>query len=53
MTDNQTTTRPCTCHPSEAPIPCQHKYALSECMAEMLRKEREHDEAVLRRFDSE
>ena len=24
---------PCTCHPSEAPVPCQHKYAYSECAA--------------------
>ena len=24
--------KPCTCHPSEAPILCQHKYAYSECM---------------------
>jgi hypothetical protein len=23
----------CTCHPSEAPVPCQHKYAFSECRA--------------------
>jgi hypothetical protein len=22
----------CTCHPDEAPKPCQHKYALSECV---------------------
>jgi hypothetical protein len=22
---------PCTCHPDEAPVPCQHKYAFSEC----------------------
>jgi hypothetical protein len=22
----------CTCHPSEAPQPCQHKYAFSECV---------------------
>jgi hypothetical protein len=26
-------TRPCTCHPDEAPIPCQEKYALTECIA--------------------
>lgn len=25
-------TRDCTCHPSEAPVPCQHKYAFSECV---------------------
>jgi hypothetical protein len=25
--------RPCTCHPDEAPVPCQRKYALSECLA--------------------
>lgn len=24
--------RACTCHPSEAPVPCQHKYAFSECV---------------------
>lgn len=24
--------RPCTCHPDEAPVPCQRKYALSECL---------------------
>ncbi len=28
----QTTERSCTCHPSEAPVPCQHKYAFSECV---------------------
>ena len=33
MSKNQTTdTRNCTCHPREAPNPCQHKYALSECL---------------------
>lgn len=25
--------RPCTCHPSEAPYPCQHGYALSLCLS--------------------
>lgn len=25
--------RACTCHPSEAPVPCQHRYAYSECKA--------------------
>lgn len=25
--------RPCTCHPSEAPVPCAKRYALSECLA--------------------
>lgn len=25
--------RSCTCHPDEAPVPCQKKYALSECIA--------------------
>lgn len=25
--------RPCTCHPSERPSPCQHRYALTECLA--------------------
>lgn len=29
MTDN----RPCTCHPDEAPVPCQRKFAFSECVA--------------------
>lgn len=24
--------RNCTCHPSERPEPCQHKYAFSECV---------------------
>ena len=24
--------RTCTCHPSEAPTPCQQKYALGECI---------------------
>lgn len=23
----------CTCHPDEAPVPCAHHYALSECLA--------------------
>jgi hypothetical protein len=26
------TERLCTCHPSEAPVPCQKKYAYSECI---------------------
>jgi hypothetical protein len=25
--------RPCTCHPDEAPVPCQHRFAYSECLA--------------------
>lgn len=25
--------RGCTCHPSEAPVPCRKRYALSECLA--------------------
>lgn len=25
--------RACTCHPDEAPVPCQKKYAFSECRA--------------------
>lgn len=24
--------RHCTCHPSEAPVPCEQRYALSECV---------------------
>jgi hypothetical protein len=28
----QTAERPCTCHPSEAPVPCPQKYAYSECV---------------------
>jgi hypothetical protein len=27
------TGRSCTCHPDEAPVPCQRKYVLSECLA--------------------
>lgn len=23
---------PCTCHPGEAPVPCQHKYAYADCV---------------------
>ena len=30
---HQPINRPCTCHPSEAPVPCQQKYALSECVS--------------------
>lgn len=30
--DGSLRTRPCTCHPSEAPTPCAHQYALSECL---------------------
>jgi hypothetical protein len=30
--------RACTCHPSEAPQPCQHKYAFSECRRAALLK---------------
>jgi len=29
MNDN----RSCTCHPDEAPQPCQKRYALNECQA--------------------
>lgn len=25
--------RQCTCHPDEAPVPCERKYAYSECKA--------------------
>lgn len=25
--------RPCTCHPDDAPVPCQHRYAATECQA--------------------
>lgn len=25
--------RPCTCHPTEAPHPCQKQYALTHCKA--------------------
>jgi hypothetical protein len=31
--------RNCTCHPDEAPIPCQHKCAFSECVATLLAKQ--------------
>lgn len=24
--------RPCTCHPDDRPEPCQHKYALGDCL---------------------
>jgi hypothetical protein len=27
--------RPCTCHPSEAPVPCQRQYAYSDCMSKV------------------
>ena len=27
----ETTPERCTCHPDEAPVPCQHKYAFSDC----------------------
>mgnify|MGYP001172703747 CR=1 FL=1 len=26
--------RSCTCHPSEAPVPCRRKYAASLCLAD-------------------
>jgi hypothetical protein len=29
-TDDQSS-RPCTCHPDEAPTPCQRQYALLDC----------------------
>ena len=29
----ETTPQNCTCHPNERPVPCQHKYAASECLA--------------------
>ena len=28
--------RSCTCHPSEAPTPCQRKYALGDCIKSAL-----------------
>lgn len=28
--------RSCTCHPDDAPTPCQHRYAASECQANAL-----------------
>lgn len=28
--------RGCTCYPTEAPIPCQHKYAFEDCWAAAL-----------------
>jgi len=36
----QTTERPCTCHPSEAPVPCPQKYAYSECIAHEMATEK-------------
>lgn len=30
--------RSCTCHPQDAPHPCQHKYALSKCWAAKMRE---------------
>ena len=30
--------RPCTCDPSEAPNPCQKRYALSACQAARIRQ---------------
>ena len=32
------TERECTCHPSEAPTPCQKKYAFNECHAAALKE---------------
>ena len=29
----------CTCHPDEAPIPCQHRYAFAECRLSFLEAE--------------
>ena len=40
MSDN----RSCTCHPDEAPKPCQKRYAFSECQADRI----EQLEAALR-----
>lgn len=37
-------TRSCTCHPDEAPKPCQKRYALNECQAARI----ERLEAALR-----
>lgn len=49
--------RSCTCHPDEAPVPCQKRYAFSECQLSALRAElaaeREHNENCIeeiRRF---
>ena len=29
----------CTCYPDEAPVPCQHRYALTECRLSYLEAE--------------
>ncbi len=31
--------KPCTCHPDERPAACQHRYALTACLAAMTNKD--------------
>ena len=33
MSEAANDTRGCTCHPDDAPTPCQHKYATGDCIA--------------------
>ena len=40
-------TRSCTCHPDEAPKPCQKQYALTHCQADRIAQL----EAALQRID--
>jgi hypothetical protein len=44
--------RICTCHPSEAPVPCQHKYAFTECLIASLLDRAERAEAEVARKDT-
>jgi hypothetical protein len=39
--------RTCTCHPDEAPVPCQRQYALSECLTAEAREAGEWGRAIL------
>ena len=43
---------PCTCHPDEAPVPCQHKYAFSECERAATEIDPDQFDAAVRRLDA-
>lgn len=45
-------TRSCTCHPSEAPQPCQRKYALGDCRRALLDALAETDAELVMDIDT-
>lgn len=43
----------CTCHPDEAPVPCQERYVASECMERAMEKHTLMDEKRIREIFAE